>query len=84
MPGRTSILQSDAFLNAAPYNPSFAESFSYVKDFWNIPEYNQLLGIQGEYLNLALSGQMDAQEALDKIAAEQQAILNAAYPDGPN
>lgn len=82
-PGRNSILQSDAFLNAAPYNPTFAEAFTYVKDFWNIPEYNQLLGIQGEYLNLAISGQMDAKEALDQIAAEQQEVLDEAYPDGP-
>lgn len=82
-PGRISILESDAFLNAAPYNPTFAEAFQYVKDFWNIPEYNQMLSVQGEYLNLALSGQMDAQEALDEIAVEHQAILDDAYPDGP-
>jgi multiple sugar transport system substrate-binding protein len=82
-PGRNSILQSDAFLNAAPYNPTFAEAFGFVKDFWNIPEYNQLLSVQGEYLNLAVSGQMDAREALDEIAAEQQEILDDAYPDGP-
>jgi multiple sugar transport system substrate-binding protein len=82
-PARTSILKSDAFLNAAPYNPTFAEAFTYVKDFWNMPEYNELLGIQGEYLNLAISGQMDAKEALDKIAEEQQAVLDKAYPDGP-
>jgi multiple sugar transport system substrate-binding protein len=81
--GRNSILASDAFLNAAPYNPSFAEAFQYVKDFWNMPEYAQLLSIQGEYLNLAISGQMDAKEALDEIAAEQQAVLDEAYPDGP-
>jgi multiple sugar transport system substrate-binding protein len=81
--GRTSILASDAFLNAAPYNPSFNEAFQYVKDFWNMPEYNQLLSVQGEYLNLAISGQMDAKEALDEIAAEQQAVLDEAYPDGP-
>ena len=80
--GRTSILASDAFLNAAPYNPSFNEAFKYVKDFWNIPEYNQLLSIEGEYLNLAISGQMDAKEALDNIATEQQAVLDKAYPNG--
>jgi len=81
--GRNSILASEAFLNAAPYNPTFAEAFQYVKDFWNIPEYNELLSIQGEYLNLAISGQMDAKEALDSIAAEQQEVLDEAYPDGP-
>ncbi len=82
-PGRTSILNSDAFLNAAPYNPSFAEAFTYVRDFWNLPEYSQMLSVQGEYLNLAISGQMDADEALDIIAEEHQAILDEAYPDGP-
>jgi multiple sugar transport system substrate-binding protein len=82
-PGRLSILEGDAFLNAAPYNPTFAEAFQYVKDFWNLPEYAPMLSVQGEYLNLAISGQMDAQEALDEIAAEQQAILDEAYPDGP-
>jgi multiple sugar transport system substrate-binding protein len=82
-PGRNSILESEEFLSAAPYNPIFAESFQYVKDFWNIPEYAALLSVQGEYLNLAISGQMDAQEALDEIAAEQQEILDEAYPDGP-
>ena len=80
--GRTSILASDAFLKAAPYNPSFSEAFKYVKDFWNIPEYNQLLTIEEEYLNLAISGQMDAKEALDNIASEQQAVLDKAYPNG--
>jgi multiple sugar transport system substrate-binding protein len=80
--GRTSILASKDFLDAAPYNPSFSEAFKYVKDFYNIPEYNQLLTIQGEYLNLAITGQMDAKEALDTIAKEQQAVLDKAYPNG--
>jgi multiple sugar transport system substrate-binding protein len=82
-PARQSILQSEAFLNAAPYTPAFAEAYPLVKDFWNIPEYAPMLAVQQEYLNLAISGQMDAQEALDEIAAEQQAILDEAYPDGP-
>lgn len=82
-PGRNSILASEEFLNAAPYNPSFAEAFQYVKDFWNLPEYAAMLSVQGEYLNLAISGQIDAQEALDEIAAEHQEILDEAYPDGP-
>lgn len=82
-PGRLSVLESDAFLNAAPYNPTFSEAFQYVKDFWNLPEYAPMLSVQGEFLNLAISGQMDAQEALDEIAAEQQAILDEAYPEGP-
>lgn len=79
-PGRTSILNSDAFLDSAPYAPSFAEAFQLVKDFWNLPEYQTMLGIQQEYINLAITGQMDAQEALDEIALEHQEILDENYP----
>jgi multiple sugar transport system substrate-binding protein len=80
---RKSVLASDTFINATPYNPAFAESYLLVKDFWNLPEYAALLEPQMEYLNLAVSGQMDAQEALDEIATQQQEILDEAYPDGP-
>lgn len=80
-PGRVSILESDDFLDAAPYNPSFSEAFQLVKDFWNLPEYQEMLGIQQEYLNLAITGQMDPQEALDEIAMEHQEILDENYGD---
>jgi hypothetical protein len=36
-----------------------------------------------EQLNLAITGQADPKTALDTIAAEQQAILDEAYPNGP-
>ena len=78
-PARVSILQSDEFVNAAPYTPAFSEAYLLVKDFWNLPEYNEMLGIQQEYLNLAITEQMDPQEALDLIAEEHQEILDDAY-----
>jgi multiple sugar transport system substrate-binding protein len=80
---RISILASDEFANAAPYNPAFAESYLLVRDFWNVPEYAALLEPQMNFLNLAVSGQMDLQEALDEIAIQQQEIFDEAYPDGP-
>jgi multiple sugar transport system substrate-binding protein len=80
---RKSVLDSDEFKNAAPYNPAFSEAYQYVKDFWNVPEYNRLLQIQMEQLNLAITGQADPKTALDTIAAEQQAIFDEAYPNGP-
>ena len=80
---RKSVLASDTFKNATPYNPTFAESYLLVRDFWNVPEYAALLEPQMKYLNLAVSGQMDPQEALDEIAIQQQEILDEAYPDGP-
>ena len=80
---RTDVLASDTFAKAAPYNPAFAEAYQLVRDFWNLPEYNALLAVQGEQLNLAVTGQLDAQTALDTIAEAQQKILDEAYPDGP-
>ncbi|MEP7288347.1 MAG: extracellular solute-binding protein [Chloroflexota bacterium] len=81
---RTDILDSDTFKNAATYNSVFADSYKLVKDFWNLPEYNDLLIVQGEQLNLAITGQEDAQIALTTIADKQQAILDKAYPNGPS
>ncbi len=78
-PARLSILQSDEFQNAAPYTPSFSEAYLLVKDFWNLPEYNQMLSIQQEYLNLAITDQLDPAEALELIAEEQQEILDENY-----
>jgi multiple sugar transport system substrate-binding protein len=80
---RKSVLASDEFKNAAPYNPAFADAYQYVKDFWNIPEYNSMLQVQMEQLNLAVTGQEDSKTALDTIATKQQQVLDEAYPNGP-
>ena len=80
---RIDVLASEEFLNAAPYNDVFAEAYQLVKDFWNLPEYNRMLEVQGEWYNLAVTGQVSAQEALDEIAAAHQEILDEAYPEGP-
>ena len=64
-------LASDAFLAAAPYNAAFAETMGMVKDFYNIPEYGELLPpAQTALSNYVVGGQGTAQEALDAIAAE--------------
>ena len=39
----TNVLQTQEFLEATPFNPAFATTMTFVKDFWNIPEYAQLL-----------------------------------------
>ncbi|UCH26596.1 MAG: extracellular solute-binding protein, partial [Trueperaceae bacterium] len=31
------VLETDAFKNATPYNAAFADTMTFVKDFWNIP-----------------------------------------------
>jgi len=80
---RADVLASQEFLDAAPWNGLFSESYALVRDFWNVPEYNEMQTTEGEYLNLAIAGEMDPEEALDRVAAEHQRILDEAYPEGP-
>ena len=70
------VFESEAFLNATPYNQAFADTMQNVKDFWNIPIYGQLLEIsQRELSKFIVEGQGTAQETMDTIAAEHQKIL---------
>jgi multiple sugar transport system substrate-binding protein len=70
------VLKSQEFLDAAPYNPAFAETMNFVKDFWNIPIYGELLRVtQTELGNFIINGQGTAQEAVDNIATQQEQIL---------
>jgi multiple sugar transport system substrate-binding protein len=72
----TKTLESQAFLDATPFNPAFAESMTMVKDFWNIPEFGQLLEVvQRELSSYVVEGVGTAQEALDNIAEEHDQIL---------
>lgn len=74
----TEILSSEAFKKAAPYNPTFAESLNHVRDFYNVPEFNELLTVSQTHLAQALNGSAEPQAALDKIAAEHEKILKEA------
>lgn len=73
------VFASDAFLDATPYNRAFAETMTFVKDFWNIPEFGQLLEVsQRELSKYVIEGTGTAQEALDAIAEQHDAILREA------
>jgi multiple sugar transport system substrate-binding protein len=70
------VLESDTFLNGTPYNPAFATTMTFVKDFWNIPIYGQLLEVtQREFSKFVVEGTGTAQEAMDTIATEHEKIL---------
>jgi len=70
------VLASQAFLDATPFNPAFATTMGFVMDFWNIPEYAQLLAVtQREFSKFVVEGTGTAQEAMDAIAAEHDKIL---------
>jgi multiple sugar transport system substrate-binding protein len=70
------VLQSDAFLNATPFNPAFAETMTFVMDFWNIPIYAELLEItQRELQSYVVGGEGTAKGVLDSVAEEHDQIL---------
>jgi multiple sugar transport system substrate-binding protein len=70
------VLGSDEFAQIAPYNPAFAETMTFVKDFWNVPVFGELLVVVqtelGEYI---VGGEGTAEEAMNSIAEQQEQIL---------
>src|SRR3954471_16132266 len=76
VPARNDVLQSPEFLEATPYNHVFTESVPRLKDFWNLPEYAKLLNVHSTEVNAAISGTEKPDAALDKMATEEQQILD--------
>lgn len=70
------VLNSQEFLDVAPYNAAFAETMGMVKDYWNIPIFAQLLEVtQRELSGFIVGGEGSAEEALTRMAEEHDAIL---------
>lgn len=70
------VSASADFLNAQPFNEAFSNTLPYVKDFYNIPAYSDLLAVCQSNLNAALEGKLTPQAALDAIAKEHTRILS--------
>jgi hypothetical protein len=70
------VLESEEFLTNTPYNAAFADSMTFVKDFWNIPAYGELLESAQRYINGYVVGNVGtAKENLDNMAIEQHEAL---------
>jgi multiple sugar transport system substrate-binding protein len=70
-----SVLASPAFKKAAPYNPLFEEAFQLMRDFWSVPEYDDMMkSCQREFCAVFQDG-ADPVEAVKQIQAEHEAIL---------
>ena len=76
VPARNDILAAPEFLEAAPWNFVMQESVPRLRDFWNLPEYAKLLNVHSTQVNAAISGTQEPKAALDKLAADEQAILD--------
>lgn len=73
------VLQTQEFLDAIPYNPAYAESMTFVKDFWNVPVYDELLEVTEQELSkFVVEGEGTAEETMNNIAEEHDQILRDA------
>ena len=72
------ILKSAAFRSQTPYNAPFADSIDTMRDFWNVPCFNELLAVTQRYVGMAVDGEMPTMEALHKLAEEKERILKEA------
>ena len=69
------VLAGEAFRKAAPYNPLFAEAFQLMKDFWAVPEYDDMMkSCQREFCAVFQDG-ADPYEAVKQVQADHEAIL---------
>jgi multiple sugar transport system substrate-binding protein len=74
----TEILNSEEFRNATAYNAAFADSIPHLRDFWNVPQYNELLAVSQQYLGEALDGEKTPEQALATMAEEHEEIFRQA------
>ena len=72
------ILASEAFRKATPYNAPFADSIDTMRDFWNVPCFNELLAVTQRYVGMAVDGEMPTMDALKQLAEEKERILREA------
>lgn len=75
------ILDSNEFLTATPYNKPFMESMKMVKDFWTVPEYAELLKTSQKYWHEYLTTDThSAADTMYAIAHDWEAVFeNAGY-----
>jgi multiple sugar transport system substrate-binding protein len=72
------ILESEEFRKATPFNAAFADSLPLVRDFWAVPEYNELLDSCQKHWNAAVAGIEQPKAALDAMAKEHTEIFRKA------
>jgi multiple sugar transport system substrate-binding protein len=74
----TSVMTSDSFKLAAPYNPLFEEAFGLMRDFWSVPQYDQLLQVCQREFCAVWQDRADAEQAAKNVQREHEQILKSA------
>lgn len=76
--GLMSVMADEEYDSLRPWNQAHKEMLDWQRDVWHIPEFFEILTQQQEEFDKAITGQIDAQEALDEVAEFQQEILEDA------
>jgi len=76
--GLRSVMSLPEYNEYRPWNRAHVESLDWQRDVWHIPEFFELLTQQQEEFDKAITGQIDAREALDEVAEFQQEVLEDA------
>lgn len=71
----TKVLASEEFKKAAPYNHLFQEAFDSMQDFWNIPQYDQMLSVSQDQISAAIKGDVTPEQAVKTIQAKHEEAL---------
>jgi multiple sugar transport system substrate-binding protein len=72
----SAVLNSEEFLNAAPFNRAFADSMKIVKDFWAVPVFADMLFQMNDRLHPYITtGEGDPKAALDALVEDWKATL---------
>jgi multiple sugar transport system substrate-binding protein len=69
------VMRSPDFLKAAPYNPLFEEAFGIMRDFWSIPEFDQLMAVTHREICDVIQEGADPEKAAARIQADHERIL---------
>ncbi len=69
------VLSSSTFRNAAPYNSNFIEAFDLMKDFWALPEYDDLIKVSQREFCAVFQNGADPVAAAKQVQVEHEAIL---------
>jgi multiple sugar transport system substrate-binding protein len=76
--GLVRVMELPEYNDFRPWNRAHVEMLQWQRDVWHIPEFFELLTQQQEEFDKAITGQVDARQALDSIARFQQDVLEDA------
>ncbi len=76
--GLMSVMADPTYNDLRPWNRAHVEMLDWQRDVWHVPDFFELLTQQQEEFDRAITGQIDAQTALDSVARFQQQLLEDA------